>query len=194
MLDRAVAVICQPSLCPGEGGHVDPVAPVLLALVVILVVAKMGSEIFERLGQPAVLGELIGGVVLGNLLLLNPAWNFFEPLRVTNIQEHWAVVIDSLARLGVIILLFEVELESTVQGMMKVGASSLWVVVLGVIAPFFLGFGANWLFIKELPSELAAIVPAEFSLNYVHMFIGAVLCATRELWIDEPNNRINHQI
>lgn len=167
-----------PAMASETGGHVDPVAPILLALLVILAVAKLGSEIFERLGQPAVLGELLGGVLLGNLVLFNPAWDFFEPLRVANIQEHWAVVIDSLARLGVIILLFEVGLESTVKGMMQVGASSLLVAVLGVIAPFILGFGVSWLFIKELPTELAAIVPTEFSLNYVHMFIGAVLCAT----------------
>jgi Kef-type K+ transport system membrane component KefB len=162
----------------GAGGHADPVAPVLLALVVILVVAKLGGEIFERFGQPAVLGELLGGVVLGNLILLNPAWDFFEPLRAARIQENWAIVIDNLARLGVIILLFEVGLESTVAGMMKVGASSLVVAVLGVIAPFILGFGVSWLFIKDLPTELADMVPAGFSLNYVHMFIGAVLCAT----------------
>ncbi|MGH7598454.1 MAG: cation:proton antiporter [bacterium] len=170
-------VLTTPAFAAGSG-HADPVAPVLLALIIILALAKIGSEVFERLGQPAVLGELLAGVLLGNLILLNPAWNFFEPLRAHVMQEDWAVVIDSLARLGVIILLFEVGLESTVQGMMKVGASSLFVAVLGVVAPFILGFGVSWLFIKELPAELAAIVPAGFSLNYVHMFIGAVLCAT----------------
>ncbi len=162
----------------GDGGHVDPVAPVLLALIVILVVAKLGSEVFERLGQPAVLGELLGGVLLGNLILFNPSWDFFEPLRAAIIQEDWAVVIDSLARLGVIILLFEVGLESTVQGMMKVGGTSLLVATLGVIAPFILGFFVSWIFIEELPATLAAVVPPDFSLNYVHPFIGAVLCAT----------------
>lgn len=161
-----------------SGGHADPVAPILLALIVILVVAKLGSEIFERLGQPAVLGELLGGVLLGNLVLLNPAWNFFEPLRLATIKENWAIVIDSLARLGVIILLFEVGLESTVQSMVKVGVSSLLVAVLGVMAPFILGFGVSWLFIKELPVELAVIVPSDFSLNYIHLFMGAALCAT----------------
>ncbi len=170
-------VLATPAFAAGSD-HADPVAPVLLALIIILALAKIGSEVFERLGQPAVLGELLAGVLLGNLILLNPAWNFFEPLRAHVMQESWAVVIDSLARLGVIILLFEVGLESTVQGMMKVGASSLFVAVLGVVVPFILGFGVSWLFIKELPAELAAIVPAEFSLNYVHMFIGAVLCAT----------------
>lgn len=78
----------------------------------------------------------------------------------------------------VIILLLEVGLESAVQGMMKVGASSLLVAVLGVLAPFVLGFAASWLFIKELPGELSATVPAAFNLTYGHMFVGAVLCAT----------------
>jgi Kef-type K+ transport system membrane component KefB len=161
-----------------SSGIVEPVSAVLLALVILLGAAKLGSEVFERLGQPAVLGELISGVLLGNLVLFNSSWSFFEPLRVTSIQENWAVVIDSLARLGVIILLFEVGLESTVRGMINVGRSSLLVAVLGVVSPFVLGFGASWLFIQELPPGLASRVPAGFSLNYVHMFVGAVLCAT----------------
>ena len=180
MLLRLLPAVILFSASPAfaAGGHADPVAPVLLALLVILAAAKLFSEIFERLGQPAVLGELLSGVVLGNLILLNPEWGFFEPLRAAVIQENWAYVIDILARLGVIILLFEVGLESTVKGMMQVGVSSLLVAVLGVVAPFVLGFGVSWLFIKELPANLAAIVPAGFSLNNVHMFVGAVLCAT----------------
>jgi len=166
------------SYAAGGGGDADPIPTVLLALIVILAVAKLGGELVERLGMPAVLGELLGGVILGNLILLNPRWSFFEPLRVTPLQTDWAVIISALAQLGVIILLFEVGLEATVKGMMKVGASSLMVATLGVVAPFLLGFGVSWLFIKEIPPELAAIVPPGFSLNYIHMFIGAVLCAT----------------
>jgi Kef-type K+ transport system membrane component KefB len=160
------------------GGHADPVAPILLALIVILGAAKLGSEIFERLEQPAVLGELIAGVFLGNLILFEPTWGFFEPLRVESIEVHWAVVIDSLARIGVILLLFEVGLESSIKSMAKLGASSLFVAVLGVVAPFLLGYGVSALFITELPATLVSIVSADFSLTYVHMFIGAVLCAT----------------
>ncbi len=159
-------------------GHTDPIEKVLVALIAILAVAKLGSEVLERLGMPAVLGELLGGVVIGNLILLNSNWNFFEPLRVIPLGSDWAVIVSGLAQLGVIILLFEVGLESTIQGMLKVGASSLIVAVLGVITPFLLGFGVSWLFIKEIPQGLLAIAPAGFSLNYVHMFIGAVLCAT----------------
>ena len=73
--------------------------------------------------------------------------------------------IAALAELGVIILLFEVGLESDLREMMEVGWSSLLVAVLGVIAPFFLGWAVSAYFIPE-ESRLA------------HIFIGATLCAT----------------
>jgi Kef-type K+ transport system membrane component KefB len=158
--------------------HSDPIAATLLALIVILAAAKLGGELFERLKLPAVLGELVSGVLLGNLALFHAGWGFFEPLRVLPLQADWAIVIDSLARLGVIILLFEVGLESTVKGMLKVGASSLLVALLGVVAPFLLGFGVSWLFIRDIPVGLKGIVSSGFSLHFVHLFIGSVLCAT----------------
>jgi Kef-type K+ transport system membrane component KefB len=165
-------------LAAGSGGHADPVAPVLLALAAILLAAKLGSEIFERLGLPAVLGELVAGIVIGNLILVHPALGLFEPLRAASLQGEWPVVIDAIARIGVIILLFEVGLESTVRGMIQVGASSLAVALLGVVTPFALGYGVSWLFVRELPPSLREIVPDGFSLSNIHMFIGAVLCAT----------------
>ena len=158
--------------------HGDPLAPVLLILLIVLAAAKLGSEIFERLGQPAVLGELIVGLVLGNLVLLNADWTLFEPLRAANVTERWALIIDSLARLGVILLLFEVGLESTVSEMAKVGTSSLLVALVGVIAPFILGFGVSYLFIKEVPADVLVHLPSDFSVMNIHLFIGATLCAT----------------
>lgn len=158
-------------------GHSEPVAPVLLALTVMLGAAKLGGEIFERLKQPAVLGELLAGVVLGNLILLNPSWNYFEALRVDEIDVHWAVVVDAIARVGVILLLFEVGLESTVGEMRKVGLSAFLVASVGVIAPFFLGYGVSAYFITEVPASILAASP-NFDISNIHMFIGAILCAT----------------
>ena len=51
-------------------GHLDPVAPVLAGIVLILLAAKVGGDLFERMGMPAVLGELAVGVILGNFALL----------------------------------------------------------------------------------------------------------------------------
>jgi len=172
-----ICLAATPAWAAGSEHH-DPVAPTLVALIVILAAAKIGSELFERLNQPAVLGELLAGVILGNLILIQPSWDFFEPLRAASGAPEWAIVVDQLSRIGVVILLFEVGLESTVQGMLKVGGSSFLVAALGVVVPFGLGYGVSWLMIPELPAGLVSIVPPGFSLHYVHLFIGAVLCAT----------------
>ncbi len=140
----------------GAGGHQSPVTPVLFGLVLILVAAKLGGEIAERVHQPAVLGELVAGVVIGNLALFG--WHGLDFLGT---NEGIAI----LAEIGVVLLLFEVGMESNIKEMMSVGTSSLAVAILGVVAPFFLGWGvAAW----QLPEEDIL----------VHVFIGATLCAT----------------
>lgn len=134
----------------------DSVATVALWLVVILLAAKLGGELAVRIGQPAVLGELVLGVILGNLTLAG--FSGLEPLETDP-------SIDMLAQVGVLVLLFEIGLESTVRQMVKVGGSALFVATLGVIAPFALGWGVGawWL-------------PAHGP--YVHAFLGATLTAT----------------
>ncbi|HZI19493.1 MAG TPA: cation:proton antiporter [Pyrinomonadaceae bacterium] len=140
----------------GEGGGhgLDPF--VLLALALILVIAKFGGELFTKFNQPAVLGELIGGMAVGGLALFGFGW--IESIRAD-------AVVSALAEIGVIILLFEVGLESNVREMMEVGWSALLVAVLGVVVPFFLGWGVA-----------AYFIPDEHTLG--HIFIGATLCAT----------------
>jgi Kef-type K+ transport system membrane component KefB len=138
------------------GGHAGEVAAVVLALAVILTAAKIGGSVAIRVGQPAVLGELVVGVVLGNLTLAGVGWA--EP-----IAEN--VTIGILAELGVLILLFEVGLEATVRDMLKVGLPSLFVAMLGVVTPFALGWGVS-----------ALLLPGESV--YVHAFLGATLTAT----------------
>jgi len=139
---------------PAETG--SGVAHVVLALAAILTAAKLGGDLAVRVGQPAVLGELVAGVLLGNLDLAGLGW--FRSL--TNDAS-----MGMLAQLGVLILLFEVGLESTVRDMLKVGASATLVAVLGVVTPFALGWGVGALL---LPGHSA----------YAHAFLGATLTAT----------------
>ncbi|HEX8560839.1 MAG TPA: cation:proton antiporter [Pyrinomonadaceae bacterium] len=168
-LAGACALPAARALAPGGGGGaaqgahggaaaaahgLDPF--VLLGLAVILVAAKAGGEVFERMGQPAVLGELVAGICVGALSLAGAGG--VERLRAD-------AVVGALAELGVIILLFEVGLESNLAEMVEVGRSSLLVAVAGVVAPFLLGWGVS-----------AHFLPAEPTL--VHVFIGATLCAT----------------
>jgi len=128
---------------------------VLVGLAIMLVVAKLGGELFERRGQPAVLGELVGGILIGNLAILG--------VSVDSIKTSEAIA--ALAELGVIILLFEVGLESNLKDMLEVGWSSLLVAILGVIAPFVLGWGVAVYF---LPHQT----------TLAHLFLAATLCAT----------------
>jgi Na+:H+ antiporter len=160
LLAGVVAAACAaaPSWAgaPGAGAHADPITRVVLHLAVILAAAKLGGEVAVRLGQPAVLGELFAGVVLGNLGVAGI--HVLEGLPRDP-------AIDTLAGLGVLILLFEVGLESTVRDMLRVGPSALLVATLGVVAPFGLGWLVGvWL--------LPAAGP------YVHAFLGATLTAT----------------
>jgi Kef-type K+ transport system membrane component KefB len=134
----------------------DAFPTVVLALAVMLAAAKIGGDVAVRLGQPAVLGELVAGVLLGNLHLAGIHW-------VQSFTTNPSV--DVLAQLGVLILLFQVGLESTVRDMMKVGLPSLLVAVLGVVTPFALGWGVGALLLPE-------------HSPYAHAFLGAALTAT----------------
>jgi Kef-type K+ transport system membrane component KefB len=149
----------KPAAAGGERAPADHSALVrdlLAALVLILVGAKLGGEIFERLRQPAVVGEILVGILLGNVGLLGFQWLTF--LR-------GSPVLLALSELGVILLLFEVGLESNIHEMRRVGLCSLVVATLGVVTPFILGWAVGRLFL-----------PHEHPL--VHVFIGAALCAT----------------
>ena len=136
--------------------HGDPLGRVLLALALVLLLAKVGGYLAERVGQPPVLGELLVGVVLGNLSFAG----------ITSME--WMktdATLSLLANLGAVILLFEVGLESTLRDMLKVGVRSLVVAVLGVVTPWLLGW---WVGALLLPDRSV----------YVHIFLGAILTAT----------------
>jgi Kef-type K+ transport system membrane component KefB len=124
---------------------------------VIILLAARFSALVERLGQPPVLGELLVGVILGNLALLGI--NFFEPIKTE-------AIINFLAQLGVVILLFQVGLESNIQEMRRVGIRALLVACVGVIVPFFLALVVvGPLLLPGLPFN-------------AYLFLGATLTAT----------------
>lgn len=134
----------------------DTGAHLALALAIILAVAKVGGDLAERAGQPAVLGELIAGVGLGAIQLAGVGW-------LGTVKSD--VTIDGFAQIGVILLLFEIGLESTVGEMRKVGGRAFTVAVLGVVAPWLLGWGVG------------SVLLPDHSI-YLHIFLGAILTAT----------------
>jgi Kef-type K+ transport system membrane component KefB len=146
----------------GSGTHTT--ARFFLILIGMLVAGKIGGELAERLGQPAVLGELIGGVIVGGSVL---------GLVPTAAGDAMAETIHLFAEIGVVILLFEVGLETDLKEMFRVGPAASAVALVGVVAPFLLGAG-YWYFTN--PSLGAQ--PEGVSLAKVAVFVGATLTAT----------------
>ncbi len=137
-------------------GHGSGAALTFLWIAVILIAAKIAGFV-ERFGQPTVLGELVIGLILGNLVLFGIT--FFEPIKTDSI-------ILFLSELGVVILLFQIGLESNIHEMKKVGVSAFLVALIGVIAPFVLG--------------TYVVGPAVFPglSDNAYLFLGAALTAT----------------
>jgi Kef-type K+ transport system membrane component KefB len=148
------AAIPATALASGSGHGLS--YDVWLILAGMLLAAKLGGEIAVRLNQPPVLGELCAGIILGNLYVIGiPTFEGAAQL----------VPVEFLAELGVVLLLFEVGLESTLTEMRAVAPTSGLVAIIGVVAPMLLGYGASLWLLPDAP----------FSL---HLVIGATLCAT----------------
>jgi Kef-type K+ transport system membrane component KefB len=105
--------------------HTD-IAHFLGMLVVILAAAKVFGALAQKVGQPAVLGELIGGVLVGPSVL-----GWVDPHQQT---------LQQLSELGVLILLFAIGLETDLSKLVKVSGTSMTVAVVGVAVPFLLGY------------------------------------------------------
>ena len=156
---------------------------VLLSLVVIYIASKLGGELSKAVDLPPVLGELVAGVVVGasalHLLVFPESGavasdsaimtvlqliDNLTPEAVTSIFQTQSEVISVLAELGVIILLFEIGLESDLRELKEVGYQAAIVAVVGVVAPFATGT-VGLMFFFNVPA-----IPA--------IFAGAALTAT----------------
>lgn len=147
--------------------------PVLLDIAIIVLAAKLAGELFERMRQPAVIGELLVGTLLSASLLGD--W-FGLPDLTGHVEAPEVTIVETLAALGAIILLFEVGLESDVKQIGKVGASSLLVALIGVVVSFAAGYGASLGLAAVWDGWAAA--DAALPPYLLHVFVGAALTAT----------------
>ncbi|MDH6059324.1 cation:proton antiporter [Chrysosporum bergii ANA360D] len=158
-------------------------AGVLLSLVVIYLASKIGGELSKMMDLPPVLGELIAGVIVGasalhllvfpdsgaaasdsSIITILQLINRISPEAVTSIFQSQSEIISVLAELGVIILLFEIGLESDLKELTKVGYQAVIVACVGVAVPFMAGT-TGLIFLFHAP-----VIPA--------IFAGAALTAT----------------
>jgi Kef-type K+ transport system membrane component KefB len=146
-----------PALAAVGAGH-PAFGPILFSLGILVIVAKFAGLLVERLGQASVLGELLVGILLGNVASSLLTKSGFEFIRSD-------ATLQVLAEMGVLILLFDVGLEVDLRALVRVGPSAILVGLIGVVAPLLLGWGVGaWL----LPH----------SPTLTHVFLGATLSAT----------------
>lgn len=156
MID-AIALLAAPA---AERGAVT-ITQLLATLVAVIVATKLLGALAQRLGQPAVLGELIAGILLGGsaLRLLDPS----------------APVIHALAELGVLVLLFEIGLHTSVRSLASVGGSATTVAIVGVALPFALGMlVARMLGLPTIPALVASASLTATSVGISARVLGEV--------------------
>lgn len=152
-----MTLVAQPAWA-AEPETVSEFGPVLFGLAVLVLGAKLGGLLAVRWGQPSVLGELLFGVILANFLTLVGGGGGIEFVRSN-------FTLKFLAEVGVLILLFDVGLETDLRAFARVGISAVLVAVIGVIVPFLLGWAAAMWFLPKSPM-------------LVYVFVGATLTAT----------------
>lgn len=146
----------------GDAGHGPAIRDVFFVLIAILISAKVFGELAERRGQPAVLGELVAGVLLGASVL-----------GVIPASGELYDIVHVLAEIGVVLLLFEIGLETDLKEMFRVGPTAARVALIGVFLPFLLGF-LYW----YLANPSIGVHPEGISFTVVAIFVGATLTAT----------------
>ncbi|MHB1132180.1 MAG: cation:proton antiporter [Chloroflexota bacterium] len=147
----------------------NELAPLMFDLFVIFLAAKIAAEVFERIHQPPVIGELLAGVLIGPHalgLIGAPGAALVETFHgdPAAAQEALNLVYHLVAELGVVVLLFFVGLETRFADILRVGGRAGAVAVLGVVIPFVLGYAFAGPFLGR--DQITAI------------FVGAALVAT----------------
>jgi Kef-type K+ transport system membrane component KefB len=157
---------------PVNGDIIHLVARFVLQLSLILFAAKVGGEICERwLKQPAVLGELVSGVIIGPFALGRwlhlPYFGALFPLPPAGSIVPVSLELFAFAQLAAVILLFEAGLETDLKKFIRFGFKATLVAIGGVILPFFFGAGAT-----------IAFGLADRFMHPTALFVGAIMTAT----------------
>lgn len=143
-------------------------APIIMMLLVIFVVARVFSAIVERFGFPGLIGEIIAGILIANVALGGDTLLDLLGVVIENPSKgvegnDLYSILYTFSEIGVIFLLFTVGLETRVKDLLGSGKTAMLVATLGVIIPFFLGF--------------AYIQVSEGNFHHA-MFLGAAMVAT----------------
>ena len=124
-----------------------PFLQIILSLVLIITLAKVGGYISYKLGQPAVVGEVLAGLILGPSVLNFLSWSAFS-------DAHLGETITHFAELGVLLLLFIAGLDLHLSDLVKSGKTAVMAGSLGFLLTMGMGFGLAQLFSFEVPNAI----------------------------------------
>ncbi len=116
----------------------------LIIVSVVLVVARVRGELCRKFKQPAVVGEILAGIIIGPSLLGSAFPNLFNDIFISQPRSYGAF--DGLANIGVILLMFVAGIEVDLKQIRRQGRQATSISVMGIAFPFALGFAAIWFF------------------------------------------------
>jgi len=176
----------------GASGHSNAVF--IAQVIALLLVGRLLGEVMLRIGQPAIMGQLLAGVLLGPSLL--GAWYPLGQQALFPPGSEQRVMIDGVAQLGILMLLLLTGMETDLGAVSKVRRPALAVSLLGVVVPFAAGFALGELLpVAMLPSPQSRLITALFcgtalsissikivavivrSMSFEHRRVGQVLLA-----------------
>ncbi len=128
---------------------------VLLALTVIMVTARAVGYLFSKINQPAVIGEVVGGILLGPSLL----GHFAPEVQAALLRPEATPFLGVIAQLGVILYMFLVGLELDLQVLRSRARSTIAISNAGIIVPFLLGMGLAWAIFGDYAPPGVAFTP-----------------------------------
>src|SRR6185436_529632 len=140
---------------------------VLLALTVIMVTARIVGAVFAKLNQPAVIGEVVGGILLGPSLLGRVA----PDVQASLLRPDATPLLGVIAQLGVILYMFLVGLELDLHSLRGRARSTIAISNAGIVVPFALGIALAWAIFGEY-------APPGVTLTSFALFIGVSMAIT----------------
>ena len=148
----------------------DQIISFLIIISILLIASRLFGELFRLIKQPAVMGELIAGIVLGPSLFGSLFPNTFQSIFITPRQSYSAF--DGLAQIGIMLLLFVAGMEVNFNVMKRRGKAAAKISIASVLLPFIAGFTVTWLFYDTLFASPTTdkVIPA--------LFMGTALCIT----------------
>ena len=150
----------------------DEVLSFLIIVSVILISARILGELFRKFKQPAVIGEILAGVLLGPSLLGTLSPHLFESIFTAEKGVPYKAF-DGLAQIGIILLMFIAGFEVDLKQIRKQGKQAASISLMGLVFPFAMGFATVWFFYDRIfaaPAGTSLVIPA--------MFFGTALSIT----------------